>query len=542
MATNFGTANDFNIFVFGDHIQSNVDSEGRVAVGGSAIYSNYAVSAELPISTVRADLIVGESIDIVSGENHGNTFISTSGTVIQYTMTNVNGVPNQPLVGDIIDFEAEEAYLTCASAEWGALPLTGTAEVQFGQLVLTGNDSNLNIFAIDGTNIAGSGLSLSQLNGINIVAPIGSTILINIFGDNIGFGSYSIFRNGVAASGEDGEFIVWNFPEATSLFQENISVKGAILAPLSNYAGLGGNIEGNIMSGSFEGSAETHNFLFQGELPEVCSPTSTTTTTSTSTSTTTSSSTTFTTTTSFTTSSSTSTTTTTTSPPCSACNQELASANEVQVRLVSETPISTTQRPFHISLGKTGKGLGINFQEYRREDVRVEFDGREIILQKVSGSFTGSLTITVVTNNKVYVSTPIRIDVLQSFLINAPNDIPIHVIISSFFGNATLNCIDVDFDGSISISISICALIQSITKGSIEITGSHCLPRETIAIPCSISKPNLLDHISNDSQQSVNEEVFCVATDIVHDYLMYDFTYDFTVPSSDVVFCQQYKL
>ncbi len=39
MATNFGFANDFNVYVINDHIQSNVDSEGRVAVGGDATYT-----------------------------------------------------------------------------------------------------------------------------------------------------------------------------------------------------------------------------------------------------------------------------------------------------------------------------------------------------------------------------------------------------------------------------------------------------------------------------------------------------------------------
>ena len=56
---NLGIANDFNIFVFGDHTQSNVDSEGRVAVGGNATYTDYGVGSSVaPISTDRADLIV----------------------------------------------------------------------------------------------------------------------------------------------------------------------------------------------------------------------------------------------------------------------------------------------------------------------------------------------------------------------------------------------------------------------------------------------------------------------------------------------------
>lgn len=45
MAINFGLANDYNVFVFGNLSLSNTDAEGRVAVGGNATLSNYGVGA-----------------------------------------------------------------------------------------------------------------------------------------------------------------------------------------------------------------------------------------------------------------------------------------------------------------------------------------------------------------------------------------------------------------------------------------------------------------------------------------------------------------
>ncbi len=62
MAINFGFANDFNVYTINDHTQSNVDSEGRVAVGGNATYTNYGVGSALTLSLTRADLIVGGDI------------------------------------------------------------------------------------------------------------------------------------------------------------------------------------------------------------------------------------------------------------------------------------------------------------------------------------------------------------------------------------------------------------------------------------------------------------------------------------------------
>ena len=37
MAINFGLANEYNVFVFGNMSLSNTDAEGRVAVGGNAV-------------------------------------------------------------------------------------------------------------------------------------------------------------------------------------------------------------------------------------------------------------------------------------------------------------------------------------------------------------------------------------------------------------------------------------------------------------------------------------------------------------------------
>ncbi|WP_435167707.1 choice-of-anchor A family protein [Paenibacillus glycanilyticus] len=64
---NLGIANGFNLFLFGDHTQSFVDSEGRVAVGGNATYNSYGIGDKLPVSTTRADLIVRGNIDITGG-------------------------------------------------------------------------------------------------------------------------------------------------------------------------------------------------------------------------------------------------------------------------------------------------------------------------------------------------------------------------------------------------------------------------------------------------------------------------------------------
>lgn len=306
MAINFGSAGEYNVFVFGNLSLSNTDAEGRVAVGGNATLSNYGVGASilpLPSSGSDASLVVNGDLDVSAGSNAcGNTIVSPSSTVINYTMGNPNG---SLLTATPIDFAEAERYLKCASIFWSGLVPNGTGSVVFGQLNLTGIDETLNIFRFDSTNIYGTGLALNQLNGINIIAPAGSTILITVDGPNILYGSYQIFRNGIAASRADAHKILWNHPDALTWSNSTTAIYGSVLAPFAAATTTFSQINGNIVFESFTGNTESHNELFTGELPEptVCLLADSTTTSSTTT---------LTTTTTSTTTSTTSTTTTTT--------------------------------------------------------------------------------------------------------------------------------------------------------------------------------------------------------------------------------------
>ena len=306
MAINFGSAGEYNVFVFVNLSLSNTDAEGRVAVGGNATLSNYGVGASilpLPSSGSDASLVVNGDLNVSAGSNAcGNTIVSPSSTVINYTMGNPNG---SLLTATPIDFAEADRYLKCASIFWSGLVPNGTGSVVFGQLNLTGIDETLNIFCFDSTNIYGTGLALNQLNGINIIAPAGSTILITVDGPNILYGSYQIFRNGIAAARADAHKILWNHPDALTWSNSTTSIYGSVLAPFAAATTTFSQINGNIVFESFTGNAESHNELFTGELPEptVCLLADSTTTSSTTTTTTTTTS---------TTTSTTSTTTTTT--------------------------------------------------------------------------------------------------------------------------------------------------------------------------------------------------------------------------------------
>lgn len=248
MAINFGLANDYNVFVFGNLSLSNTDAEGRVAVGGNAILSNFGVGAgitPLPLTNTDPSFVVDGDINVTAGSNaSGNTVINPNSNVINYTMGNPNG---QFVMGTPIDFMAAEQYLKCASAFWSTLMPNGTGQVIYGQLNLTGTDESLNIFSLDSGNLFGTGLSLAQLNGINIIAPLDSTILINVDGTIIQYGSYQIFRNGTAATREHARRILWNFPQALSWSNSTTAIYGSVLAPFAAANTTFSQINGNII-------------------------------------------------------------------------------------------------------------------------------------------------------------------------------------------------------------------------------------------------------------------------------------------------------
>lgn len=346
---NFKIANEFNVYVLNNHSQNNTDSEGRVAVAGNATYSNYGIGSHLTTSLTRDDLIVGGQMNITGGTNaHGNSVISDLNNVVNYTMTNNNGVLPQPIQDSPIDFVTQNEYLRCASTNWSLLTPNGTAQVLFGGLTLVGLDPTLNIFSLNGNNIESSGLSLSMLNKIDIVAPIGSTILINISGTNLGFGNYGMFRNGITATGYDGQYILWNLYECLTLNAGSTSVKGSLLAPLATYDSGYTNIEGTIMVNNLYGNIEAHNYLFKGTLPEVCGDITTTTTESTTTnsttteSTTTDSTTTDSTTTQSTTTDSTTTDSTTTDSTTESTTTESTTTESTTTTTMTTTTLSTT--------------------------------------------------------------------------------------------------------------------------------------------------------------------------------------------------------
>lgn len=286
-----GIAGEYNIFMFDDIYQTGTDVEGRVAGGGDVFYGRppnlgekledvgFAVASKITNPTPSLpDLVAGGNLELKNGsvgdKNNQKGLIYAGGPTIE-----IGSTPGVDKVGygallqnNPINFAAEQKYLTNMSSTWGGMPATGRTEVLYNlvnnvkdtyQITLTGRDTALNVFTLDGKSIDG-GL------GFYINAPVSSTILVNITGDSIQLKDLGFYFNGIKGDqeGYPHSNILFNFLTAQQIDIDQVEVDGSLLAPWAHINFLkNSHIDGNLIAYSLFGEGEAHMELFKGELP-----------------------------------------------------------------------------------------------------------------------------------------------------------------------------------------------------------------------------------------------------------------------------------
>jgi choice-of-anchor A domain-containing protein len=140
----------------------------------------------------------------------------------------------------------------------GLSGLTGLAPsyVYQGQRGFTGTNSSLNVFNLDGPNVA---------QALTINAPGTSTVIVNVSGKSINWSNF-----GVSLGGIDRTKVLFNFYEATSITFTNIGLEGSLLAPTANLYLTNGSVNGNAIAQSWNTEiTEPHWYPFAGNLPDV---------------------------------------------------------------------------------------------------------------------------------------------------------------------------------------------------------------------------------------------------------------------------------
>jgi choice-of-anchor A domain-containing protein len=260
-AVGLGLAEDFNCFMFDWVERSSGETAGRIAVGGNASFTDFAINLLYPPNP-SGNLIVGGDLTLLRAPvaNNQQGYIIYGGSYPSITDS------NNPVVvmGTPIDFAAQKNYYTQYSQFWGGLPANGIIDTQPGRITLTGTDSSLNIFNFE------SEIILSDIE-FDIQVPLTSTVLINLPGDH---GIMSNFGYGPGIV--DPNLVLYNFYEATVVDINHIGrpgvvgsgVEGSILAPnaLINFESC--NVKGSLIGSSLLSfNAEEHDFYFGGDLP-----------------------------------------------------------------------------------------------------------------------------------------------------------------------------------------------------------------------------------------------------------------------------------
>ncbi len=267
-----GPAADYGVFVFvnGNFQSQNTDSGGSIAAGGNVNLMNYSVASAIagnPASSPNpARLVVGNNLTAVNGGvgNGQNGAIYIGGTSSLTSFTASGGTFGQTLV----DFAAAQTLYTSLSSTLAGFSANGSTLTQFGTLTLTGANTNLNVFALSASDI-------TSTNTVNITAPAGSTVLINVTGNG------AIFQNGqVSINGTSSAYVLYNFVNATSVtLAGSKDPMGTILAPYAGVEGNYGAMHGQLITGSYDGigtdpygHTEFYDVKFQGNLTPVPLP------------------------------------------------------------------------------------------------------------------------------------------------------------------------------------------------------------------------------------------------------------------------------
>lgn len=275
----FGPAGVFNALVIGDLTTSGGDTENRLGVGGTARFiGGYSVGIAHygePIPTNHGDavdmLIVGGDLyDGIWGVNgnivHGGTrygpvrHMQNENIVRHVSPVTFDENGNVPDAGGGLSFAELHARMIARSIQLGALPDRGVVmkgAVSPHHACLIGDDPELNVF-----NVTQSGVVANSR--IDIVAPSGATVLVNIKGTEMQY-----LQSAMALTGVEREFVLFNYVNATQMLVAGFTHEGSVLAPHASAILAGGAVEGQAVFGgnvSTHTGYEFHNYPFRGRI------------------------------------------------------------------------------------------------------------------------------------------------------------------------------------------------------------------------------------------------------------------------------------
>jgi choice-of-anchor A domain-containing protein len=281
--TSLGLASGYNVFVLGAYATpGSTDIQGSVAVEGSFTATGSLSVNEVPGSgsPLPAGIVVGGSLSLAGGQldntNAGGAYVGQNvssssyfnfehnlnyGGTLNGSNIQVDGSYNVASPTPI-NFSAAATALTQLSTSLEGLTANGSVVVNGSTYTLTASGCTLCVFDLTGGSFVGS--------AINISAPSGATVVVDVSGGSDSFTSGSInYSGGVTANDT-----IFNFNAATTLTTNSMTIYGSILAPHAAFTGTNGSVDGELIAGSVTGeTAELESGdIFSGNLPPAVAP------------------------------------------------------------------------------------------------------------------------------------------------------------------------------------------------------------------------------------------------------------------------------
>jgi choice-of-anchor A domain-containing protein len=258
-----GDAAGYNVFIFGagNFSSSNTDTMGNLAAGGNVSLMNYSVAAGIAGNSSStpnpARLVVGGTLTAQNGgvgsNQAGTIYTNTTPSLTSFTAT--GGVHAQTVVSS---FSADQTTYSNLSSSLASLTANGTTSglLAGNTLDFSGTSTGLNVFTVSGSTLSGS-------QTINISAPTGSTVLINVTGTSaVDFQNGSVVETGVSAAR-----VLYNIVSANVDLVGSKDPNGSILAANAGVTGGYGAMTGQLIADSYSGNTQFNATLFAGTLP-----------------------------------------------------------------------------------------------------------------------------------------------------------------------------------------------------------------------------------------------------------------------------------
>ncbi len=258
----FGVASAYNLVALGT-----VDAQGNVLLAGTI-----STSADVTGRVAAADqVLTGTTIGSgLNADPYGSlaTFglVAANGLGAGQTFQMNDGGTRVTSGSSGIDFTGLRTALDGETAALNGLTATGVtgAPTPAGGnpswLVLAGTSSTLNIFDLTAAQFADAN------HNIDIEAPVGSTIIVNVDGVNVTLGA-GLYYNGQQISGDNpaDADILFNFAGAQTVAID-AQFSASLLAPYAVLTGTG-QMAGNFIAAQIGQTGEVHNVEFTGVLP-----------------------------------------------------------------------------------------------------------------------------------------------------------------------------------------------------------------------------------------------------------------------------------